>query len=94
MSEAWLSIIGLGEDGVAGLCDASRLALNAADVVFGGPRHLPLAEKSCPGIGDLYRELADQDDKPATFLQLLWIYEGRRAAARHAPRRAPARRPR
>lgn len=50
-------------------------------------RQLPLAEKSFPGIGKLYRELAGGDegcDKPATFLQLLWIYEGRRAAAEHA----------
>ena len=43
MSEAWLSIIGIGEAGVAGLCDASRLALNTADIVVGGPRHLALA---------------------------------------------------
>jgi hypothetical protein len=58
-------------------------------------RQLPLAEKSCPGIGKLYRELANDPGsaaKPATFLQLLWIYEGRRSAAeaaRHAkkPRR-------
>lgn len=57
-------------------------------------RHLPIAEKSCPGIGDLYRELSDKNDKPATFLQLLWIYEGRRAAARQAPRRSPSRRTR
>jgi hypothetical protein len=55
-------------------------------------RHLPIAEKSCPGIGDLYRELRDQDDKPATFLQLLWIYEGRRAAARKPAKRTAARR--
>ncbi|MEZ4398637.1 MAG: hypothetical protein R3B06_01365 [Kofleriaceae bacterium] len=50
-------------------------------------RQLPLAEKSFPGIGKLYRELADGEegcDKPATFLQLLWIYEGRRAAAENA----------
>jgi precorrin-6Y C5,15-methyltransferase (decarboxylating) len=44
MAEAWLSIIGIGEEGVAGLCDASRLALTAADIVFGGPRHLALAD--------------------------------------------------
>ena len=44
MAEAWLSIIGIGEEGVAGLCDASRLALDTADIVFGGPRHLALAE--------------------------------------------------
>jgi hypothetical protein len=50
-------------------------------------RQLPIAEKSCPGIGELYRELSEQKsgcDKPATFLQLLWIYEGRRAAAETA----------
>jgi hypothetical protein len=50
-------------------------------------RQLPLAEKSCPGIGKLYRELASEPEgrgKPATFLQLLWIYEGRLAAAEAA----------
>lgn len=49
MSDAWLSIIGLGEEGVAGLCDASRLALTAADIVFGGPRHLALADVGVRG---------------------------------------------
>ena len=49
MSEAWLSIIGLGEDGLAGLCDASRLALSAADIVYGGPRHLALADLGTRG---------------------------------------------
>jgi hypothetical protein len=52
-------------------------------------RHLPLAEKSCPGIGELYRELAD---KPATFLQLLWIYEARRAGVQSKPAVAAPRR--
>lgn len=50
-------------------------------------RQLPLAEKSCPGIGKLYRELSSEPDakcKPVTFLQLLWIYEGRRSAAETA----------
>lgn len=44
MSEPWLSIIGLGEDGLAGLPDASRAALDAAEIVFGGARHLELAQ--------------------------------------------------
>lgn len=44
MDKPWLSIIGLGEDGLAGLTDASRAALAAADVVFGGPRHLALVQ--------------------------------------------------
>ena len=43
MSEPWLSIIGIGEDGLEELSNASRLALTAAEVVFGGPRHLALA---------------------------------------------------
>lgn len=47
MGDPWLSIIGLGEDGLAGLTDASREALAAAEIVFGGPRHLALV-----GAGD------------------------------------------
>ncbi|MGI3187335.1 precorrin-6y C5,15-methyltransferase (decarboxylating) subunit CbiE [Nioella aestuarii] len=47
MSEPWLSLIGLGEDGLNGLPPASRDALDAAEIVFGGPRHLELA-----GVGD------------------------------------------
>jgi precorrin-6B C5,15-methyltransferase / cobalt-precorrin-6B C5,C15-methyltransferase len=44
MSSPWLTLIGLGEDGLAGLPDASREAIASADVVFGAPRHLALAE--------------------------------------------------
>ncbi len=44
MAEPWLTIIGLGEDGPAGLSAATREALATAEVVFGGPRHLALAE--------------------------------------------------
>ena len=42
MADPWLTIIGLGEDGPAGLGDASRAALAGAEVVFGGGRHLEL----------------------------------------------------
>jgi precorrin-6B C5,15-methyltransferase / cobalt-precorrin-6B C5,C15-methyltransferase len=42
MADPWLAIIGLGEDGLAGLKDASRDALARAEIVFGGPRHLAL----------------------------------------------------
>ncbi|PWR18162.1 precorrin-6y C5,15-methyltransferase (decarboxylating) subunit CbiE [Zavarzinia aquatilis] len=44
MTEPWLSIIGIGEDGMAGLSEASRNALSLAEFVFGGLRHLALAE--------------------------------------------------
>ena len=43
MSEPWLTIIGIGEDGLAGLSEASRKALAEAETVFGGERHLKLA---------------------------------------------------
>jgi precorrin-6Y C5,15-methyltransferase (decarboxylating) len=43
MSEPWLTIIGIGEDGLAGLSEASRNALDRAEAVFGGERHLRLA---------------------------------------------------
>jgi hypothetical protein len=35
-------------------------------------KHLFEAEKTFPGIVEMYEELAH---KPATFLQLVWIYE-------------------
>ncbi|MGP9791600.1 precorrin-6y C5,15-methyltransferase (decarboxylating) subunit CbiE [Roseinatronobacter sp. NSM] len=38
----WLTIVGLGEDGLNGLSDASRDALERADVVMGAARHLAL----------------------------------------------------
>ena len=38
----WLTIIGIGEDGAAGLSDAARAALAAAEWVTGASRHLAL----------------------------------------------------
>jgi len=42
-SRRWLSIVGIGEDGVEGLSPAARAAVKLADIVFGGKRHLALA---------------------------------------------------
>jgi precorrin-6B C5,15-methyltransferase / cobalt-precorrin-6B C5,C15-methyltransferase len=42
MTQPWLSIIGIGEDGLAGMAPGARLALDAAHVVVGGRRHLDL----------------------------------------------------
>jgi precorrin-6Y C5,15-methyltransferase (decarboxylating) len=39
----WLSIVGIGEDGIEGLGTAARGLIQAAAVVFGGARHLALA---------------------------------------------------
>ncbi|WP_299378056.1 precorrin-6y C5,15-methyltransferase (decarboxylating) subunit CbiE [uncultured Tateyamaria sp.] len=42
MSDPWLTIIGIGEDGVAGLSAASQAALAQADVIMAPQRHLDL----------------------------------------------------
>lgn len=42
-SRRWLSIVGIGEDGVEGLSAAARALVSGADIVFGGERHLKLA---------------------------------------------------
>jgi precorrin-6Y C5,15-methyltransferase (decarboxylating) len=39
----WLSIVGIGEDGAAGLSPVARDLVAGADIVFGGARHLALA---------------------------------------------------
>jgi hypothetical protein len=44
---------------------------------------LPLAEKSFPGISEMYARL---QEKPATFLQLVWIYETTMRTAAQADR--------
>jgi precorrin-6Y C5,15-methyltransferase (decarboxylating) len=42
-SPRWLSIVGIGEDGVDGLGACARGLIAGADIVFGGKRHLALA---------------------------------------------------
>lgn len=42
-SPRWLSIVGIGEDGVDGLTPVARGLIAAAEIVFGGERHLALA---------------------------------------------------
>jgi len=42
-AQRWLSIVGIGEDGVAGLSAVARALVSGAEIVFGGKRHLGLA---------------------------------------------------
>ena len=44
-SPRWLSIVGIGEDGVDGLSAAARGLIGAAEIVFGGRRHLALRRR-------------------------------------------------
>lgn len=48
-AERWLSIIGIGEDGAAGLSPVARGLIEAAELVAGGKRHLALAEAHIKG---------------------------------------------
>ena len=45
----WLAVVGIGEDGVAGLGEAARRLVAGAEVVFGGRRHLALAAELIAG---------------------------------------------
>lgn len=45
----WLSIVGIGEDGLAGLGENARKAIAQAEIVFGGKRHLQLAAEAITG---------------------------------------------
>jgi precorrin-6Y C5,15-methyltransferase (decarboxylating) len=42
-SPRWLSIVGIGEDGIDGLTPVARELIGGAEIVFGGRRHLALA---------------------------------------------------
>ena len=46
----WLSIVGIGEDGIDGLSAAARQLIQSAAVVFGGARHLTLAAPLIRGV--------------------------------------------
>ena len=50
-SRRWLSIIGIGEDGIAGLSEAAREQVASAEIVFGGKRHIALAASLIRGAG-------------------------------------------
>ena len=41
--QRWLSIVGIGEDGIDGLGSGARELIESAEIVFGGVRHLALA---------------------------------------------------
>ena len=41
--EKWLAVVGIGEDGIAGLGENARQVIASAEFVFGGARHLALA---------------------------------------------------
>ena len=68
MSDPWLHIVGIGEDGMDGLVPATRAVVEAAEVIIGGDRHHALA-------GDL---TAERMAWPHPFDALIATIEGLR----------------
>ena len=42
MMDRWLSVVGIGDDGFAGLTPAGRALIEDAEVLIGGTRHLAM----------------------------------------------------
>lgn len=71
----WLAVVGIGEDGRDGLSPAARAALDGAQVVYGGRRHLALAAplmveaRPWPSpISDAYDAILAQRGRPTCLL--------------------------
>ncbi|MGF1612026.1 MAG: precorrin-6y C5,15-methyltransferase (decarboxylating) subunit CbiE [Kiloniellales bacterium] len=45
----WLSVVGIGEDGLDGLSPSARALVDAAEVLVGGARHLAMVPEDGPG---------------------------------------------
>jgi precorrin-6B C5,15-methyltransferase / cobalt-precorrin-6B C5,C15-methyltransferase len=45
--KSWLAVVGIGEDGLAGLAPAGRALVETAEVLVGGARHLAMAPRGC-----------------------------------------------
>ncbi|HLM11622.1 MAG TPA: precorrin-6y C5,15-methyltransferase (decarboxylating) subunit CbiE [Reyranella sp.] len=72
----WLSIVGIGEDGVEGLSPVAQNLLASAELVVGGKRHLGLAKMLIRGrtlawpspIGDALPEIEKHRGRPVVVL--------------------------
>src|SRR5258708_39545772 len=72
----WLSIVGIGEDGVQGLSPVAQKLIASAELVVGGKRHLGLADGLIRGrrlawpspIGDALPEIEKHRGRPVVVL--------------------------
>ncbi len=64
--QTWLSVIGIGEDGIAGLGQIARSLLDLAEVIVGGDRHLAMLPKD-----DRRKKLAWASPLDATLDEIL-----------------------
>ncbi|MER9297666.1 precorrin-6y C5,15-methyltransferase (decarboxylating) subunit CbiE [Mesorhizobium sp. M0621] len=49
LTSRWLTIVGIGEDGLAGLGDEAKQRIAQAEIIFGGKRHLALVASFAKG---------------------------------------------
>jgi precorrin-6B C5,15-methyltransferase / cobalt-precorrin-6B C5,C15-methyltransferase len=74
--QRWLSIVGIGEDGIAGLSPVAQQLVSDAELVVGGKRHLGLADKLIRGrrlawpspIGEAMPEIEKHRGRPVAVL--------------------------
>ena len=52
----WLSIVGIGEDGLDGLGRAARMLVDRAEVLVGGERHLAMVQSLGPYLTEAITE--------------------------------------
>jgi precorrin-6Y C5,15-methyltransferase (decarboxylating) len=75
-AQRWLSIVGIGEDGVEGLSSVARQLIHSAELVVGGARHLELANELIRGrhlawpspIGEAFPEIERYRGRPVVVL--------------------------
>lgn len=76
IDQRWLSIVGIGEDGVEGLSPAACMLIEQAELVAGGARHLALATSLITGetlawpspLSDAIPRLLGRRHRPVTVL--------------------------
>ena len=92
MTDPWLTLIGLNEDGLQGLSPVAQKALDEAELVFGGPRHLALAQidqrgQQWPVPFDIAPVLAQRGKRVAVLASgdPFWFGAGGSLAAQLAP---------
>src|SRR6056297_322734 len=71
MADPWLHIVGIGEEGMAGLLPATRAVVEAAEVIVGGDRHHRLS-------GDLKAERVAWPSPFDALIDMLRSMRGRR----------------
>lgn len=72
----WLALIGIGEDGLAGLSDTAKALIAGAELVVGGTRHLMLARDAIRGkslawpspISGAFPEIVARRGRPVAVL--------------------------